>query len=529
MDAWGIEQGLLRLRGMFAFALYEPHKRILLLARDRVGIKPLYFARFAGGLAFASEPKALLTLPDVKRRVNPAGIHDYLATGYATAPATCWEDISELQPGHWLQLGPHGERSGCYWRWTPRENRGLPIEEATERLDVTLRDAVSSHLIADVTVGTFLSGGLDSSLITALLGGGQRQIPTFSVGFGDPEYDETVYARQVAQKFDTEHHEVQLSNDEGDPDLFRTIVEQYDEPFGDSSCIPVYLICREVRKRVKVVLSGDGGDEVLGGYTRYLHARQIASLARFRDYLPWLRPFANLAQRNGGNYGRQVAKAWRFAQLPIAERLSAMQSYFQEDQKQSMYQSGFAEMVASEGTTSHRLSPLIPKGVDDPIQQMISAEMALRLHADYLRKVDVASSAHGLEVRVPYLDMRMLDLGAELPVHFKIAANGETKILSRRLAAKYLPQGLGARRKQGFSIPLDRWAGPKMRAFFRSLLIDPSAKCRTLIKPEAINQVWNAFDRPEASPGLSRDQRYQQLFLLASLEIWLRRWSPSLS
>jgi len=312
IDAWGIDQALLALRGMFAFALYDTEERSLLLARDRVGIKPLFIARTARGLAFPSEPKALLTLPGLRRRMNPAAIHDYLGTGYATAPATCWADIEALEPGSWLRIDARGEQRGRYWKWSPHE-QNTSIEAATDRVESTLRDAVRAHLIADVPVGTFLSGGLDSSLITALLAGNGERTKTFSVGFGDTAFDETPYARQVAQRFHTDHTEIQLASGEGDPELFRTIVEQYDEPFGDSSCIPVYLICREVRKRLKVVLSGDGGDEVLGGYTRYVHARRIAQIARLNGLLPRMRPLASFVGQHFGDYGRQAAKAWKFA------------------------------------------------------------------------------------------------------------------------------------------------------------------------------------------------------------------------
>jgi asparagine synthase (glutamine-hydrolysing) len=528
IDAWGIERGLLSLRGMFAFALYNTRERTLLLARDRVGIKPMFLARMAQGIAFASEPKALLRLPSAPRRLNPAAIHDFLGTGYATAPATCWSDIEVLEPGSWLKLTPGGEQRGRYWKWSPQEHREMTLRAATERVEATLRDAVRSHLISDVPVGTFLSGGLDSSLITALLAGTGERTRTFSVGFSDSAFDEAPYARQVAKKFGADHTEIQLSSGEGDPDLFRAVVEQYDEPFGDSSCIPTYLICREVRKQLKVVLSGDGGDEVLGGYTRYVNARRIASLARLNGFLPKLKPFTKFAQTSLGRFGRQAAKAWSFAQMPAVERLSALQSYFSEEQRRWMYQPDFASLAAGKGTTADRLRPFVPEHLDDPIQQMITTEMRLRLHADYLRKVDVASSAHGLEVRVPFLDANMLDLAAELPVNFKIAADGETKILSRRLAQKYLPAGCGTRAKQGFSIPLDRWCSAKMRDFFQDILLDSRARSRSILRPEAIGQVWSAFASGEPTAQLSRYQRYQQLFLLASLELWLRRWSPAI-
>jgi asparagine synthase (glutamine-hydrolysing) len=317
VDAWGIDDGLLSLRGMFAFALYRLKERRLLLARDRVGIKPLYWAGMPAGIVFGSEPKALLASGFVRQRINLVGIHDYLAVGYATPPATCWADIHVLEPGSWLEIDRRGERHGRYWNWSPRPNFEGDIEAASDRVHSVLVDSLKSHLVSDVPIGTFLSGGLDSSLITALLSEcNPERTSTFSVGFGDTAFDETQYARQVAKRFDTDHHELQIRNGEGDPDLFCKIVEQYDEPFGDSSCIPSYLICQEMRKRRKVVLAGDGGDEVLGGYTRYARAQWIATLARLNGVLPLFRPIAQLSEKSFGRYGQQAAKAWRFAQMP---------------------------------------------------------------------------------------------------------------------------------------------------------------------------------------------------------------------
>jgi len=526
IDAWGIERALAALRGMFAFALYDARRRTLLLGRDRVGIKPLFLARVARGVAFASEPKALLVLPQVTRRVNPTGIHDYLTTGYATAPATCFRDIQTIEPGCWLELGPQGERSGRYWTWEPRGDGETSIDVATDRVEATLRDAVKTHRLADVPVGALLSGGLDSSLITAMAGDRDR-MQTFSVGFGDPEYDESPFARQVAQHFDTDHHEIQFAQGEGDPDLFQRIVEQFDEPFGDSSAIPLYVICREARRTLKVVLSGDGGDEVLGGYGRYRWLQQFAPVER--GPLSPLRFLASVARQPGGSFGRRLAMAWQFKRMTSAERICQLQSIFREGQRHAMYQPEFARLVAGQGSSAERLSPYVPQTTRDPIQQMIAAELTLRLQADYLRKVDVASSAHGLEVRVPYLDVAMLDVAADLPVAFKYAPSGETKVLSRRLACKYLPEGFDVRRKQGFSIPIDFWAGPKLRRFFQDLLLDPGARTRAFVRPTSIEQVWHAFVDNDAASSASRYGRYQRLFLLVSLELWLRNWAPSVS
>jgi asparagine synthase (glutamine-hydrolysing) len=528
IDAWGIDDGLLSLRGMFALALYGLKKHRLLLARDRVGIKPLFWSRVSAGIVFGSEPKALLASGLVPQRINLVGIHDYLAVGYATPPATCWADMEVLEPGSWLQIDQQGEQRGRYWNWSPQPSFEGDIKAASDRVHSVLVDSLKSHLVSDVPVGTFLSGGLDSSLITALLSECNiERTSTFSVGFGDTAFDETQHARQVAKRFDTDHHELQIQNGEGDPGLFCKIVEQYDEPFGDSSCIPSYLICREMRKRRKVVLSGDGGDEILGGYTRYVRAQRIAALARLNGILPLLQPIARFGEKNLGRFGVQAGKAWRFAQMPTAERICALQTFFTEDERDAMYQPEIRKMTVACGPTSERLVRFIPAVSNDSLEQLISAEMPLRLHSDYLRKIDVASSAHGLEVRVPFLDSRMLDLAAELPSRFKINAAGTTKLLSRRLAARYLPSGFSDRAKRGFSIPLDRWAGPRMNEFFEDLLLGPDQKISSLIQPHVIHRIWNGFRDPALPMALSRYQRYQRLFMIASLELWLRRWSPS--
>jgi asparagine synthase (glutamine-hydrolysing) len=529
IDAWGIDEGLRRLRGMFAFVLYDTRKHTMLLARDRVGIKPLYWADTPGGILFASEQKALLASGLINRRINPVAIHDFLAQGYPTTPDTCWASIRLLEPGKWLEVGPAGTRAGRYWQWLPKENRSLNLEEATCRTKESLRGALRCHLRSDVPLGVFLSGGLDSSLIVALLSNGLASgLQTFNMGFGDPGYDESGYAREVATFCGTDHHETRMENNTADPDLFRRILEQYDEPFGDISSIPVYLICGEIRKRVKVVLSGDGGDEVLGGYLRYLYARRLAFLSRFPRALSLLGSAFPFVEQRMGRQGHRAVKAARFAQMSRAEMLCALHMSFSEDERRTMYTPEFAGLALSQGPTSVRFAPFIPDGLTDPIQQLIAAEMRLRLHADYLRKVDIASSAHGLEVRVPFLDNDMLDLASELPVDFKIAADGQTKTIGRRLVSRLLPPQIAFRRKQGFDPPLDRWMGPNMRQFLRDLLLGSSATIADWFDRKALAGVWSAFEDNQTGGGLSRYQRYQRVFLLASLELWLRRWKPAL-
>ncbi len=533
LDAWGIDEGLRKLRGMFAFALYDTKDQSLLLARDRVGIKPLYWAQTSQGLLFASEQKAILSTGLISRRINPVAIHDFLAQGYPTTPDTCWADIRLLEPGTWLQIGPKGVRKGSYWQWLPRDangNSNLSIEKAAERTSEKLLDTLSCHLLSDVPLGVFLSGGLDSSLLVALLSKGLAPgIQTFTMGFGDPVYDESGAAKQIAALCKTQHHESRMNDAEADPDLFQRILNQYDEPFGDISCIPVYLICGEIRKHVKVVLSGDGGDEILGGYLRYLYARRLAHLAQFSGLLTLLSPTLRLVGKRMGSRGRRIAKAGHFAQMPREEMLCALHSSFLEDERRAMYQPEFAHLALSKGPTSDRFSALIPDSLTNPVEQLVAAEMRLRLHADYLRKVDIASSAHGLEVRVPYLDNEMLDFASGLPGHLKIDAAGKTKMISRRLVGSLLTAEIAARPKQGFDPPLDRWLGAETRGFLRDILLDKSANIANFVQPSFIAKVWRDFEDETSPNQISRGQRIQRVFLLSALELWLRRWNPSLN
>jgi asparagine synthase (glutamine-hydrolysing) len=532
IDAWGVDAGLMRLRGMFAFALYNVRTRRLLLARDRVGIKPLFYSTLAAGGLFASEPKALLASCLLSRRADPVALHDYLAQGYATTPATCWADIRQLEPGTWLEVGPGGTKTGRYWTWRVHEAQALSLPEAVATTEQTLARALEYHLISDVPVAAFLSGGLDSSLSVALLPEEHRHgLRTLCMRFADPAFDESAAARLVANHCGTIHEEVAMKDFRDDPELFGRVVENFDEPFGDSSCLPTYLVCRSMRQHVKVALSGDGGDEVFGGYQRYVTAARLAAAARLSAGGTFLDPVAKVVAQAFGNTGRKVEKGWLLARQPRAEMLLALHTYFTECERQELYQPDFAALALSSGYTAERFRQLLPDDVSDPLQQLLAAEFRLRLHADYLRKVDVTSSAHGLEVRVPYLDNALLDLAAQLPNRYKMNRRGETKIISRHLARKHLPRFVAERRKQGFSVPLDVWIGPNMTSFVHDTLLSPEGRVGSYLRPDVVRRVWDAFRSPRTAPAagtLSRFQRYQRLFLLMSLELWLRKHDVSL-
>lgn len=530
LDHWGIQEGLKKLRGMFAFALFDRDECTLLLARDPVGIKPLYVGMGDGLVLFASEPKALLHTAFINRSLDAVALLDFFTLGKTLSPRTCFSRIRELRPGTWLRLSARGgESSGAYWRWCDSNPKQWTGADVIETLEACLTDSVRAHLESDVPVAAFLSGGIDSSMLVSLicrrLGVGIR---TFNVGFDERGYDESSHARNVAAYCGSDHQELRIGEGEGDPDLFKTILEQYDQPFGDSSCIPTWLICREMSRHSKVVISGDGGDEMFGGYTRYQTVRDIAQLGRIPAAAALLRRSSHLLCDVMPDACRRLRKACEFSLLSRPELFCAMHTYFQRNDLTMLLQPEFLHVAMANGPTWRRLAELIPVDATDPAAQLNSMEIHSLLHADYLRKVDVASSAHGLEVRTPYLDTEVFELAASLPMTWKVRRNSLKHVL-RVLARKTLPVTAVNRPKQGFGIPFDRWAGPRMTEFLSDLLLSPSHCSRLLLCPKPTQALFAAFRGSRQRQELSRYQVYQRIFMLASLELWLRKWSPCLN
>jgi len=528
IDYWGIEKGLSKLRGMFAFTLYDQQNQSLLMARDPFGIKPLYIGYAPGLTLFGSEPKALFTYDGLDRGADPVALLDFFTLGAALAPRTCWSSIRELEPGSWLRLASTGEYRGRFWDWSSSVGEPLSEEEAVEKLESVLIDSLRVHLESDVPVAAFLSGGIDSSVLVALLS--QHLVSglnTFNVGFEDPEYDESVHARAVAERYGTKHHENRIADGEGSPELFQKIVEQYDQPFGDSSCLPTWIVCREMARHAKVVISGDGGDEMFGGYDRYLTARQLATLGRFPMLTGFVGATGRLLSRKQPNTARRLQKAAAFARLPRGQMLCALHTHFTNAEIPDLFQTEFFRQALADGPSHERFASYIPAAVSDPCEQLMAAEMRSLLHYDFLRKVDVASSAHSLEVRTPYLDREVFELAMRLPVSLKVK-NKSLKHVLRLLARKLLPQTVVNRPKQGFAIPFDRWASPQLRERLSELLLSPCARSRDWLQPKAVTSIINVFSNGSRPVCLSRFQAYQRVFLVAAFELWLRKWRPSL-
>lgn len=483
-----------RLRGMFAFALWDRTRRRLVLGRDRLGIKPLYVYRDANKLIFGSEMKAILAHPGVERRIDPAALEEYLALGMVCGSSSIFRRIEKLPPAHVLVAEPNAldRPARRYWQLRIEPDYGPSAEEWQERIRVKIAETIRLHLIADVPVGAFLSGGVDSSLIVAACAGQTKgPLQTFSMGFHEAAFSELPYARQVAQQFDTRHTEELVTPDA--VALIDQLTHHYDEPFADPSAIPTYLVSRLAARSVKVVLSGDGGDEAFGGYSRYAHDLKEAALRRwlpgwFRravlgpvarrwpktDWLP--RPLRaktrlmNLSLDAGAAY----ANTMTLCRLPLRHQLLSR------------------EVVAQ--LNGHRFEQRLLDGhavarSGDALGGMIAADVNVILPDDFLVKVDRASMAHGLEVRPPLLDHELFELAARIPSHWKVH-DGETKWILKQTYRKRLPADVLWRPKQGFELPIDGWLRGPLRPMFEASLFDARGCMRDWIDSARVRKVY---------------------------------------
>lgn len=517
---WG-SSCLTRLNGMFAFAIFDGVERKLFLARDRTGIKPLYYYIGRNGIVFGSELKSLMAWSDIPRRINARSVMDFLMLTYAIPPSTCFQDCSELQPGSYLEFSRSGHHIHAYWQWSPNphSNGSDPLDT----LEHELAAAVHEHMVSDVPIGAFLSGGIDSSLLVALMAAsGVPKFRTFNVKFAEDGYDESAYATAVASYVGTEHHQLELKT--GDLSVVETVLDQFDQPFADSSAIPSYLICREIRKYVKVVISGDGGDEMFGGYPSFAHADAIRRLSGIPAGLLQAaeRAFSK-APILSPDKRRQSVRLLRAARQPVDKRLFDLSSIYPAEEVWRVIQPDFASLLGDYQPNF----PLRSDGRGDG-QELIDITIQAVLPGDYLRKVDVTSSAHGLEVRVPMLANRILALAAGLSKAQKYSWQ-TNKVLLRRLARKYLPSGVARKRKQGFGIPLDNWLGKSGREALAATLLNPAARIQQLIRPDYIKNLMNCFvSQSWDRSRVSRYSIYQRSYALWSLERWLGRWQAAL-
>lgn len=510
-----------RLRGMFAFALWDERRRRLLLARDRVGKKPLFYTVADDRLLFASELHALLRDPSVRRELDPAAIDEYLTYGYIAAPRTIFRGVHKLPPAHYLEVDlgtgvvPEPVR---YWSLDYVPKLDLGIEEAEEAFLEKLKEAVRLRMVADVPIGALLSGGVDSSLVVALMAeASDRPVSTFSIGFEESAFNELPYARMVAERYATDHHEMVVRPNA--LEVLPTLVRHYGEPFADSSAIPTYYVAKLTRRHVKVVLNGDGGDECAGGYERYLGALLAERYRRLPRVLSTgiIEPLAGLIPDRlpPRSRLRQAKRFLAVAGRPFGKRYTRWMTFFTAAAKQRLYSPEFMASLG-EAAPERWLERLAEEGAGDALDRLLAADTASYLPYDLLVKMDIATMANSLEARSPFLDHELLELSARLPSTFKV--RGRTlKYLSKRVARRFVPREVIHRRKMGFGAPIGPWLRGELRPLLEDVLLSRRALERGYFRPPFVRRL--------VTEHLEGHDHSFQLWSLLWLELWHREFA----
>ncbi len=504
-----------RLRGMFAFAIWDAPRRTLFLARDRLGIKPLYYASTARGFVFGSELKALMAVPWVDRSVDPNGTLAYLRFSYVPDPLTLLRGVFKLPPGHTLTVhGGRAERPKRYWDSAPlfaAVAQHGDEHESAEALWRTFQSAVASHLVADVPLGAFLSGGVDSSAVVAAMAHESAgPVKTFSVGF-EGGVDETAFARRVAERFGTEHHEIRMKL--GDVDVLDEILGGFDEPFADESAIPTYMISRFARQHVKVVLSGDGGDEIFAGYDRYVVHERRRRLGILGDLGLGGGLRAVSALMPEGAPGKNYLYSLSLARMP---RYLDDISTFPERTLATLLEPGTATSL--EGVREIVEEPLRRSEGFDTLSRLQYLDLRTYLPGDILTKVDRMSMLASLETRVPMLDPPLVEFACRLPPNLRMRAL-ETKYLFKRALRSRVPPEVLERPKQGFAVPLQKWFTSDVPNFFHERLAGMDRLEAVGIRARAVRELLEQFAR------MRRDDHCRRLWALLVLDRSLARLS----
>jgi asparagine synthase (glutamine-hydrolysing) len=529
------EQLVERLRGMFAFAIYDEPRGVLLLARDRFGIKPLYFAVVDDQIVFASEMKAILALEAFSPTLDRQACYDFLSLGYIPEPLTGFANISALPTGTVLIADAAGHRIKSFHEITATPQRQLKLSDAVDEVSNLLLESVRYQSVADVDVGALLSGGIDSSLVVGAYHQVGAVLPkTFNVRFPDKQYDETPVALAVSKQYNTNHITIDLGDWAVTPESILDLLRHFDQPFADTSLIPTYWVSRAIRQRgIVCALSGDGGDEAFGGYARFWRANRLIELARLPSWIQ--RPLIFTGNSLAGvtrDWGRQVAKAIQLARFGRADSafvLAGLSSYQNEIQKRQLVRREAREDLKPVERHFNGHAPAALPDLETFSSRMTENLFSVGLKSDMLRKVDMMSMRAGVEVRVPFLDERLVDFGLSLPHRLK--TNGrEGKLVLRELAARWLPREVATHPKHGFSIPMDVMVNSRFHEMLRSYLLSTNARIRSFIN-SGLTQEWvELFEASSSGHGggtISRGGLYQRIVMLLSLEAWMRQHSLS--
>jgi asparagine synthase (glutamine-hydrolysing) len=509
-EEWG-DDGFSHLRGMFGIALWDRRARTLLLARDRVGIKPLFYAKHGARFYFGSEIKSILAAGGVTPALDAAALEHYLSFLYTPPDASIFEGIRKLPPGHTLRWNDGQIQITRYWQLPAEETFQGTMDDASAQLTSVLDDAVRSHLVSDVPIGALLSGGVDSSLVVALMArASARPIKTFSIGFDEREFDELEAAGRVARHFGTDHHEFVVR-----PDALAIVddlVEHFDEPFGDSSAIPTWYVSQMARRHVTVVLSGDGGDELFGGYDRYLPSPRVETFDARLGQLGRRAAAAAWPVLPHGFKGRAFLR--HVAQDPRGRYLDSIR-FFQPDEMGALLTVELQRAIGRRRINAHGERFERFRELAWP-SQMMRFDFETYLPDDILTKVDRMSMAHSIESRVPLLDHQVVSFAATLPARMKIEG-GERKRVFKRAAAAILPPDVLIRRKQGFGVPLAFWFRERLREFVVETLQAKRTRERGYFQPQFVDRLVREH------LGGRRDHSLR-LWQLVMFELWHRRY-----
>jgi len=515
-EEWG-DDCFRRLDGMFGLALWDTRTRALWLARDRFGEKPLFYSQLAGPdggrgkLVFASELKSLLAVPGFRPEVDPEAVRAYVSFGYVPTPGSIFRGVRKLPPGHRLRFVDGQIDIRAYYTLELGPKLTLSEAEAEEQLCGLLDEAVKSRLVSDVPFGAFLSGGLDSSVVVALMSRHLAQpVRTFSIGFREAAFNELSDARRVAKHLGTEHHELVVEPDA--VELLQQLVWFLDEPFADASAVPTYLVAKLAREHVKMVLTGDGGDEAFAGYDRYL---RFLTLERAGALKPAAALAAGLAGRlTPGTRGYRLRRIAERLRLPFPDSYLSGVALTRADIAEEI----LGEAARPDGGGQYRLPAAAAGAANDlaALDRCVAIDFASYLPDDILVKLDRMAMATSLEGRAPFLSHKVVDFAVKLPTDLRVR-DGRGKHLLRRVAARWLPPEVLSKPKQGFGIPLGNWFRGPLAGLARDVFASRSFKERGLLQPAAANRYLEGHLRGEADYG-------EVLWLMVSLELWAGRY-----
>ena len=503
-----------RLQGMFAAAIHDARHSRLHLIRDRVGVKPLWYAVMPDRVVFASEAKALLVNGRVERTLDPESLGLYLALGYVPAPRSIWQGIVKLRPGHHLTFHANADSQQQWWQ-PPASAEPISHAKAIHRVRETLTRAVTKRLVADVPLGVLLSGGVDSSIVTALMChavGDAREVKTFSAGFAEAQFDERPCARRVAEYLGTDHRELLIESDAAE--LLDTLVRQYDEPFGDSSALPTFLLCQAVRNEVSVALCGDGGDEVFAGYDRHRAMWLAENMSTLKALLVTAGGIIadTFAPRDERSTLRRFARFAGGLDAPPAMRYLAYRQLFGPRQLDALLTHDLAEQLVLTGPRDWFVDLYEQGECDSELLASQRHDVLTYLPDDLLVKADIASMAHGLELRSPMLDSDVVGLGLSLPDELKVDRFRGKRILADAFG-DMLPPEVFRRRKTGFGVPIDSWLRGPLLETLKETLLDQSFVDAGWLRRTALATLID-----EHADGKA-DHRHRLWALL-----WLGRW-----